>query len=73
MASDIQGPQQPPIDNLSQDEPGYPDDLVVRAAARTPEQHQQRVRRHSEVRLEDWAEAERIIAEDSKRGRKAGT
>ena len=49
-----------------------PEDLVVRTSGGAPSQRASRVRRHSDVRMEDWQEAERLVMEDMKRGRKPG-
>ena len=53
-------------DTLERD---YPQDLVVRTTTRAPEQHRERVNRHDDVRREDWAEAERVVREETGRGR----
>jgi hypothetical protein len=72
MAGDADRPPTVSEDGSAADDQDYPEDLIVRANAKKPEQNMERVRRHTDVRREDWLEAERVVMEDVKRGRKAG-
>ena len=73
MADETARPQTISEDNSADTEQDDPKDLVVQTSAKASEQHASRVQRRTDVRMEDWQEAERLIMEDMKKVKKPAT
>jgi hypothetical protein len=73
MADETARPQTISEDNSADTEQDDPKDLVVQTSAKASEQRASRVQRRTDVRMEDWQEAERLIMEDMKKVKKPAT
>jgi hypothetical protein len=72
MAEKAAMPPTAPDDNLTEDLTDAPQDLIVRANPRVPEQHMPRIHKHDHAG-EDWSEAQSTVEADMAQRKKTGS